>query len=113
LREIASASGLAITYQQKTLSAKERVFCYGLVRMAIGSCKEQNPKKGVSLMCKKLEPKHIEPRYINRSFTHRKEFAMTLFTAIVVLALMLIFVPISLLSLFSPQDDNSLVQMHE
>jgi hypothetical protein len=38
---------------------------------------------------------------------------MTLFTAIVVLALMLIFVPISLLSLFSPQDDNSLVQMHE
>ncbi len=38
---------------------------------------------------------------------------MTLFTAIVVLALMLIFVPISLLSLFNPQDDNSLVQMHE
>jgi len=37
---------------------------------------------------------------------------MTLFTAIVVLALMLIFVPISLL-LFNPQDDNSLVQMHE
>jgi hypothetical protein len=60
-----------------------------------------------------LEPKGSESRYINRSFTHRKEFAMTLLAAMAVLALMLIFVPISLLSLFNPQDDNALVQMHE
>jgi hypothetical protein len=64
-------------------------------------------------MCKKLEPKGIESRYINRSSTHRKEFAMTLLVAMAVLVLMLIFVPISLLSLFNPQDDNSLVQIHE
>jgi len=38
---------------------------------------------------------------------------MTLLVAMFVLVLMLIFVPISLLSLFNPQDDNSLVQLHE
>ncbi len=39
---------------------------------------------------------------------------MSLFVTVVVLALMLVFVPISLLPLFiGKQDDNSLVEIHE